>query len=125
LNLEQHPLLGTLAEGMVQEDHPTASALKLLYHEDLVGILSGQPIWRVSQHHLERALGSVITKPVQRRAVEAAPAVMCIHEDMLGSHHVPALGRCPLQGVELTRDGLVPLLLVGRDSGVESDDQEP
>jgi hypothetical protein len=94
LDLEQHLLLGRLAEGVVEEDDLAAGALELLADDDLVGVLPGQAVRRVDQDLVEGTFGGKISQAVQRRAIQSCTAKTLVDEDVFGRDVQAALPGC-------------------------------
>jgi hypothetical protein len=121
LNLEEELVRRGIREGAVEKDELAAQATELLQEEDLRGILTGQAVRPPPGPELKGPFAGGITQPIQARPVEPGATVALSAVDLLREQLRPlALGPRP-QGGELTVEGLVALLAVGGNAGINSD----
>ncbi len=80
LDLQQQLVFGILADGMVEEDHVHASALKLIDQQDLVRIFTGEAIRGVHVQTFDAPDGHRIAQSLQRGPHQGYPAIPLIDE---------------------------------------------
>jgi len=122
LDLQEHPLLRGLAEGVVEEHHLAAGPLQLLHHEDPVGVVPREPVRGRDEHRLEGSFGGQVAQTIQPGTVQVRAAAPLVDEDVGGRHLVAAFPGGPVKGVELAADRLLLLLALGGDPGVDRGD---
>jgi hypothetical protein len=104
---------------VVEERDFAADAPELLHEQDLVGVLSGEPIGAEHRHDIDGGVPDGIPEGVQRGAVQAGAAVALIAEHV-GLSQRMARGDGPVpQGRDLAADGLLTLLALGRHSSID------
>jgi hypothetical protein len=119
LDLQQERIVGIVRDRVLQERHLDAGAAELLQQQDLVGVFARQPVRRQHGDDRDGTVAHGIAQRIQAGSVEPAAAVALVAEDVLVGQGV-AVGDCPgAQGRELAVDGLVALLALGGDTGVE------
>ena len=99
--------------GLLREAHLHADALELFEQQHLVGVAAREPIRRVAQQHLERALRGAVAQPLKRRARQRrAGEPLVLEHEILGDQQ-PALGGELTQPDGLALDRLVLALALG------------
>jgi hypothetical protein len=77
---------------------------ELLEQQHLVGVAAREPIRRVAQQHLKRALGGTVAQPLERRPDQRRAGEPLIAEHQLLGDRQATLGRELTQPGELTED---------------------
>jgi hypothetical protein len=110
-----------LTHGAVQELDPTAVAFQLLYKQNLMDVVAGQPVGSGDQHHLQVGQPGVVPQPVQPGAAEAGPAEAVIAIHVLLVQRPSPVGHGGPQPAQLLVDGLGLGLTGRRDPGIQGD----
>ena len=119
LDLQQELIVGVVRDGVMQERHLAVRATKLLEQQNLIGILARQPVRAEHRHDVDGGVADGIPQAVQPRPVQPGAAVALVAEHM-GVGQGMTLGHNPgLQGSKLAMDGLLPLLALCRDPGID------
>src|SRR3954452_14168790 len=119
LDLQQKLVIWVVRNRVVQKDDLAAGAAELLHEQDLVGILPREPVGADHGHHVNGSVADSVSERVQRGTVQARPAVALITEHMSLGERVPlVVGPVP-QGRDLTANGLLSLLALCRDAGID------
>jgi len=119
LDLQEQVILGTAANGAVEEHHLHTRAAELLDQEHLVGVAPGQTIRGMNVEAIDNASCHCIAQPLQGWTEQAGAAVALVEEDMLGLEP-RIVGHDPfVQAGDLAGDGAVVRLLVARHSGIQ------
>src|SRR3982751_1863892 len=116
LHLEQQLLLRLLSDRVVEEDDLDATALELLDDEDLISIFASQSIGRVDVEAIDQAGGRLIAEAFQGGSDQHGSAVPLIDEAQRILHSELILANSPLEGFDLTADGVLLGLLIRRDA---------
>ena len=108
LELAQQLILGTRAPlGLLREAHLHTDASELFEQQHLVGVAAREPVRRVAQQHLERALRRAVAQPLKRRPLKRRAGEPLVLEDKILRQQQPALGRELTQPDGLALDRLV------------------
>jgi len=119
LDLQQQLVVGIVGDRMVQEYHRAVRAAELLQQQDLVGILARQPIRAEHRYDVDCGVSDGIPQTVQGRPVQPGAAVALVAEHMgIGQGMVLVPHPGPQRG-KLAVDGLLALLALGRDPGID------
>jgi len=121
LDLQQEMVIGIVAERMLQEKDGAAAVPELFEQQNLVRVLPGEAVGAQHGDRFELAFAGVVPQTVEAGPVEAGAAVPFVGVDMFRHEGVALLLDPGAQGGELTVDGLLPFLALGRDAGVEGD----
>jgi len=113
LELHQQRVLGRVRARSLDEHHAAARLGELLDQQRLVGVLAGQPVRGVDEHHLHRHLRHQIPQLLQGRAHQGGPGVPVIAEHPRRWDLKPQLLGVRAQRRGLRTDRLL-LLLPGR-----------
>ena len=119
LDLQQQLVVGVVRDGMMQEYHLAAGAAELLQEQDLVSVFAGKPVRREHSDLLDGAVAHGVSQRVQTGTVEPAATVALVAEHVLFDYGVASRRGPGVEGGELTVDGLLAFLSLGRDAGVE------
>src|SRR3982751_1806492 len=104
---------------MLQERHLTAGTAELLEQQNLVGVAPRQTVGAQYRDMRNGAVADGVTQGVEAGSVEAGATVALIPEDVfLCDLESCSCGPAP-QGGELAVNGLLALLALGRDAGIE------
>src|SRR3954464_15596009 len=104
---------------MLQERHLTAGTAELLKQQNLVGVAPRQPVGAQYRDMLNGTVADGVAQGVEAGSVEAGAPVTFIPEEVLLCDLVScSCGPAP-QGGELAVNGLLALLALGRDAGIE------
>jgi hypothetical protein len=120
LDLQQELVAGVVGDGAVEEPDGATGAAELLQEQDLVGVAPRQAIGGEHGEDLDFAVAHGIAQGVEPRAVETGAAVALVPEhvavvQVMTLRHGPGA-----QGGELAVDGLLALLALSRDPGIDS-----
>jgi hypothetical protein len=119
LDLQQQLVIWVIGNRMLQECHLAASTAELLKQQDLVSIAPRQTIR--AQHHdeLDGTVTDHVAQGVEAGSIEPRAAVALVAEDVLLRKLVSFSPDPAPQSGELAVDGLLALLALGRDAGIE------
>src|SRR5215831_3871248 len=119
LHWQEQIIFGTLAQGPVEEDDLHPGPPKLVDQQDLIGILTRQPIRGMHIHAVHRAPGDDITQALESGPNQGRSTIALVQKLHRLGHH-QALGRDALaQGCYLAGDRMGLGVRIGRDAGVE------
>ena len=119
LDLQQELVAGVVRDRALQEHHLGAGAAELLQEQDLVGVPARQAVGGQRGDDPDGAVAHGVAQRVEAGSVEPAAAVTLVAEHVLVGEGVAVGGGPGAQGGELAVDGLLALLALGRDAGVE------
>jgi hypothetical protein len=125
LNLEQEVALGGGVVGMVEEDQLDAGPPELVDEQRLMSKAACQPIGTEDIKPIDPACGHQVAEPLQRGTDQdrSTDTLVGESERLIKDQ---AIGGDPLaKGIDLTVDGLLANLLLGRDPGIESRTNTP
>lgn len=103
----------------MQEHHLAAGTPELLQEQNLVGVFAGEAVRGEYGHDVDGAVADGVPERVQRGAVQAGTAVTIIAEHAGLGERVILLGSPAPQDGNLAGDGLLALLALGRNAGVD------
>jgi hypothetical protein len=119
LALEQEVVLGTGANGPVEEGDLDAGSPELLHQEGLMRVAPGQPVGREKIDPVDLPGRHSVAQPFQSRPHQRGSAVPLVNIDR-GWAQCGPIGRDPLaQRSHLAGDGVVPHLGLAGDPCVE------
>jgi len=119
LNLQQHVVLGTVVQGVVQEDHLNAGLLELLHQEELIRVVTGQPIGTMHIDPIDPPGGRHVPQAFQGRTDQRRPGVSVVQEVELRVQMEAVGSQTLLQGLYLAGDGAGFGLVVRRDASIQ------
>ncbi len=85
----------------------------------MVGVAASEAVGGKNANDVDLAIAHGVAQCIQTRAVETGPTVAFVTEDMGLIQVVSCVVGPGAQGVELAVDGLLALLALGRDAGVD------
>ncbi len=118
LNLEQELVIGIIRQRVLGKDHLAADPAQFFQEQHLVGVLTGQAVRAEHGHDLECAFAGTIAQPIQAGTVQPGAAVALVHEDVFVGQFVTLRLGPSFEQCQLAFYGLLPLLALGRDAGV-------
>ena len=117
LHPQQHLALRRIVHRVVEKLRPYPRLFHLLQHQPLVDGLSGQAVRGVKNHQIHLFCSQGIPQPVQPGPVQGGAGIAFI--DILGDENIPSLLDVGPQGFQAAEDGLLPLLKIGANHGVD------
>jgi hypothetical protein len=121
LNLQQQLVVWVIRDGMVQERNFAASAAELLQKQHLIGVFAGKAVRAEDGHDVEIGIADGVAQRIQRRTIQPRAAVTLIAEDVPFSQGVPLRAYPVSQGSDLALNGLLSLLTLGGNAGIDRD----
>src|SRR3954463_4070204 len=119
LDLEQEVVLGTGANGPVEEGDLDAGSPELLHQQGLMRVAPGQSVGREKIDPVDLPGGHSITQPFQRRPHQRRSAVPLVDVGGVWAHCSPIGCNSLAQGGDLAGGGIVTGLSLAGDTGVE------
>ena len=119
LELEQQLILGGRGSRRADKQGLDTGACELLDQQDLIGVSSTQTIWRVDQYSRQLTLGGQVAHPLQARTDQTRATIAFVLEHPLRWNRVTLLGGKGNQRCRLAGNGVLLLLLVRRNPGVD------
>src|SRR5918994_4021066 len=119
LDLQEKLVAGIVGDGAVEEGYRAAGAAELLEDQCLIGILAREAVRAEHRDDVDLGVADGVPQGVEPGAVEPGAAVALVAEGMLGPELVAGLVRPGAQGRDLAVDGLLALLPLGRDPGID------
>ena len=110
---------GIVGDSVVEEGHLAAGAAKLLEDQGLIGILARKAVRAEHGDDIDLGVTDGVAKSIKPGPVEPGTAVALVAEGMFGPQFMTGF-LCPgPQGRDLAVDGLLALLPLGGDPGVD------
>jgi len=104
---------------VVEERHRAAGAAELLEDQRLIGVLAREAVRAEHRDDVDLRVADGVAQGIEPGPVEPGAAVALVAEGMLGPELMTGLF-CPgAQGRELAVDGLLTLLPLGGDPGID------
>src|SRR5262249_29670481 len=119
LGLQQQVLLGSVAEGVAQEDHLDAAIGEFLEDQNLIGIFARKPIGIENVEAVNGPGSGLIPESFQARTGQGISAVAVVHEAQFGLAFHGVIGHALRERLQLAGDGVLLLLLVAGNPGID------